>query len=254
MSLAVVTGGSSGIGKAVAARLLAAGHRVIITGRRKQALEETVAALVPGTGDGGGGMVEALAFDITDEAAVNAALADLAVDILVNSAGYGTSAPLERTSLDDWSAMLAVHATGPFLCTRAVLGGMKERNFGRIVTVSSVAGLIGARYIAPYVAGKHASIGLMRATAAEVAGTSVTANAVCPGYVDTPMTDTSVASIAATTGRGEDAARSYLAKTSPLGRLITADEVAAAVAYLASEEAAAVNGQTLVLDGGGIFG
>jgi NAD(P)-dependent dehydrogenase (short-subunit alcohol dehydrogenase family) len=254
MSLAVVTGGSSGIGKAVAARLLAAGHRVIITGRRKQALEETVAALVPGTGDGGGGMVEALAFDVTDEAAVNAALADLAVDILVNSAGYGTSAPLERTSLDDWSAMLAVHATGPFLCTRAVLGGMKERNFGRIVTVSSVAGLIGARYIAPYVAGKHASIGLMRATAAEVAGTSVTANAVCPGYVDTPMTDTSVASIAATTGRGEDAARSYLAKTSPLGRLITADEVAAAVAYLASEEAAAVNGQTLVLDGGGIFG
>lgn len=254
MTLAVVTGGSSGIGKAVAARLLAAGHRVIVTGRRKQALEETVAALVRGTGDGGGGMVEALAFDVTDEAAVNAALADLAVDVLVNSAGYGTSAPLERTSLDDWSAMLAVHATGPFLCTRAVLGGMKARDFGRIVTVSSVAGLIGARYIAPYVAGKHASIGLMRATAAEVTGTGVTANAVCPGYVDTPMTDTSVATIAATTGRGEDAARSYLAKTSRLGRLITADEVAAAVAYLASEDAAAVNGQTLVLDGGGIFG
>lgn len=248
MSLAVVTGGSSGIGKAVAARLLAAGHRVVITGRRKEALEEAVAAL------GGGGNVEALAFDVTDEAAVAGALADLPVDILVNNAGYGTSAPLERTSLDDWSAMLAVHATGPFLCTRAVLAGMKERDFGRIVTVSSVAGLAGARYIAPYVAGKHAAIGLMRATAAEVAGTGVTANAVCPGYVDTPMTDTSVNRIAATTGRGEDHARSYLAGTSPLGRLITADEVAAAVAYLASEEAAAVNGQTLVLDGGGIFG
>jgi NAD(P)-dependent dehydrogenase (short-subunit alcohol dehydrogenase family) len=248
MSLAVVTGGSSGIGKAVAARLLAAGHRVIITGRRKEALEEAVAALAPA------GIVEAVAFDVTDEAAVSAALADLDVDVLVNSAGYGTSSPLERTSLDDWSAMLAVHATGPFLCTRAVLGGMKARNFGRIITVSSVAGLAGARYIAPYVAGKHAAIGLMRATAAEVAGTGVTANAVCPGYVDTPMTDTSVANIAASTGRGEDAARSYLAKTSPLGRLVTADEVAAAVAYLASEEAAAVNGQTLVLDGGGIFG
>jgi len=244
----VVTGGSSGIGRAVAARLLAAGHQVVITGRRKEALEEAVAALSDA------GQIRAAAFDVTDEAAVSAALADLDVDILVNNAGYGTSAPLERTPLVDWSAMLAVHATGPFLCTRAVLGGMKARNSGRIVTVSSVAGLVGARYIAPYVAGKHAAIGLMRATAAEVAGTGVTANAVCPGYVDTPMTDNSVASIAATTGRGEDDARAYLAKTSPLGRLITADEVAAAVAYLASEEAAAVNGQTLVLDGGGIFG
>jgi NAD(P)-dependent dehydrogenase (short-subunit alcohol dehydrogenase family) len=248
MSLAVVTGGGSGIGKAVAARLLAAGHRVVITGRRQEALEETAAEL------GAAGEVTTAAFDVTDEAAVQEALDGLAVDVLVNNAGYGTSAPLECTPLEDWSAMLAVHATGAFLCTRAVLGGMKQRNFGRIVTVSSVAGLVGARYIAPYVAAKHAAIGLMRATAAEVVGTGVTANAVCPGYVDTPMTDTSVTNIAATTGKGEDQARAYLEKTSPLGRLITAGEVAAAVAYLASEEAAAVNGQTLVLDGGGIFG
>ncbi|MGH9003658.1 MAG: SDR family NAD(P)-dependent oxidoreductase, partial [Acidimicrobiia bacterium] len=212
------------------------------------ALEEAVTALA-GQGD-----VVPLAFDVTDEAAVTGALADLEVDILVNNAGYGTSAPLERTSLDDWSAMLAVHVTGPFLCTRAVLPGMKARNHGRIITVSSLAGLAGARYISAYVAGKHAGIGLMRATAAEVTGTGVTANAVCPGYVDTPMTDTSVAKIAATTGKGEDQARAYLERTSPLGRLITPDEVAAAVGYLASEEAAAVNGQTLVLDGGGIFG
>ncbi len=248
MGLAVVTGGSSGIGKAVAARLLAAGHQVVITGRRKEALEEAVAELA------GAGAVEALAFDVTDEASVQGALGDLAVDVLVNNAGYGLSDPLERTSLEDWSAMLNVHATGPFLCTRAVVAGMKARDFGRIVTVSSLAGLIGARYIAPYVAGKHAGIGLMRATAAEVAGTGVTANAVCPGYVDTPMTDRSVGAIVAITGRGEDQARTNLEKTSPLGRLITAGEVAAAVAYLASEEAAAVNGQTLVLDGGGIFG
>jgi NAD(P)-dependent dehydrogenase (short-subunit alcohol dehydrogenase family) len=257
MSLAVVTGGGSGIGKAVATRLLAAGHRVVITGRRKEALEEAVAVLGGGGEPGARGVdagIEALAFDVTDEAAVNAALGDLDVDVLVNNAGYGTSAPLEKTSLDDWSAMLAVHATGPFLCTRAVIGGMKSRNSGRIILVSSLAGLIGARYIAPYVAGKHAGIGLMRATAAEVTGTGVTANAVCPGYVDTPMTDTSVTSIASVTGKGEEAARAYLEKTSPLGRLITADEVAAAVAYLASPEAAAVNGQTLVLDGGGIFG
>ena len=248
MTLAVITGGGSGIGKAVAASLLAAGHRVLITGRRKEVLEEAAAALRPD------GEIDVLAFDVTDEAAVNAALGDLAVDVLVNNAGYGTSAPLEKTPLDDWTAMLAVHATGPFLCTRAVIGGMKARDFGRIVTVSSLAGLAGARYIAPYVAGKHAGIGLMRATAAEVAGTGVTANAVCPGYVDTPMTDTSVANISATTGRGEEQARSYLEKTSPLGRLIKPEEVAAAVAYLASPDAAAVNGQTLVLDGGGLFG
>ncbi len=248
MSLAVVTGGGTGIGKAVAARLLEAGHRVVITGRRKEALEAAAAAF------GEKGDVEALAFDVTDEAAVNAALGDLAVDVLVNNAGYGTSAPLEKTSLDDWSAMLAVHATGPFLCTRAVLAGMKARDFGRIVLVSSLAGLVGARYIAPYAAGKHAGIGLMRATAAEVTGTGVTSNAVCPGYVDTPMTDNSVATISSITGRDEGQTRSYLERTSPLGRLISPDEVAAAVAYLASPEAAAVNGQTLVIDGGGIFG
>lgn len=253
MSLAVVTGGSSGIGRAVAARLLAAGHRVAITGRRKEALEETAAAL-GARNPGQHADVDTLGFDVADEAAVNAALADLEVDVLVNNAGYGTTSPLERTSLDDWSAMLAVHATGPFLCTRAVIAGMKARNRGRIITVSSIAGLAGARNIAPYVAGKHASIGLMRATAAEVAGTGVTANAVCPGYVDTPMTDSTVSTIAGVTGKGEDHARAYLARTSPLGRLVTPDEVAAAVAYLASDDAAAVNGQTLVLDGGGIFG
>ena len=250
MSLAVVTGGGTGIGRAVAARLLADGHRVVITGRRKEVLDEAVAEL----GSGAAGGIEAAAFDVTDEAAVQAALGDLPVDILVNNAGYGRSSPLERTGLEEWSEMLAVHATGPFLCTRAVIAGMKERDFGRIVLVSSLAGLIGARYIAPYTAAKHAGVGLMRATAAEVAGTGVTSNAVCPGYVDTPMTDTSVRTIASLTGRGEDQTRSYLERTSPLGRLISPDEVAAAVAYLASPEAGAVNGQTLVLDGGGIFG
>lgn len=247
-SCAVVTGGSSGIGKAVAARLLAEGHTVAITGRRKEALEEAAAELA------GRGRVECLAFDVADEAAVAGALDGREVDVLVNNAGHGTSSALERTPLEDWSAMLAVHATGAFLCTRAVLGGMKARDRGRIVTVSSIAGLAGARYIAAYVAAKHAAIGLMRATAAEVAGTGITANAVCPGYVDTPMTDASVANIAAATGRGEAAARDHLAHTSPLGRLVTTDEVAAAVAYFASPAAAAVNGQTLVLDGGGIFG
>lgn len=245
--LAVVTGGSGGIGRAVAARFLASGLRVVLTGRKPEALAVAAAAL------GGGPAVSTAAFDVTDEAAVGEHLGALAVDVLVNNAGYANSAPLHRMTLSDWQDMLSVHATGAFLCTRAVLGGMRARDRGRIVTVSSIAGVAGARYIAGYVAGKHASIGLMRATAAEVAGSGVTANAVCPAYVDTPMTDHSVNIISGLTGQSEDTAREGLAKVTALGRLVTPDEVAAAVAYLSSPEAAAVNGQALVIDGGGAY-
>jgi NAD(P)-dependent dehydrogenase (short-subunit alcohol dehydrogenase family) len=120
------------------------------------------------------------------------------------------------------------------------------------VTVASVAGLYGARYTAAYAASKHAAVGLMRATAAEVAGTGVTANAVCPAYVDTDMTRRTVENIVAKTSRTDDEARSELESMTPLGRLLEPDEVAAAVHFLASPEAAAINGQTLVLDGGGL--
>jgi len=174
------------------------------------------------------------------------------VDVLVNNAGIASGAPLARTSLDDWRAHFDVNATGAFLCTRAVLDGMIERGDGRIVTVASVAGLAGARYTAAYSASKHAAIGLMRATAAEVAGTGVTSNAVCPAYVDTAMTDRTVENIVARTDRSAEQARSELASMTPLGRLLEPDEVAAAVVFLASPEAAAINGQTIVLDGGGL--
>ena len=174
------------------------------------------------------------------------------VDVLVNNAGLAVGAPLARTTLDDWRAHLDVNATGAFLCTRAVLGGMIERGDGRIVTVASVAGLVGARYTAAYSASKHAAIGLMRATAAEVAGTGVTANAVCPAYVDTDMTRRTVENIVAKTGRTAEEAEAELAAMTPLGRLLEPDEVAAAVVFLASPEAAAINGQTIVLDGGGL--
>jgi NAD(P)-dependent dehydrogenase (short-subunit alcohol dehydrogenase family) len=183
---------------------------------------------------------------------VERALAGLPVEILVNNAGYGNSAPLERLTLADWQAMLDVHATGAFLCTRAVLGDMRERGRGRIVYMASVAGLAGSRYIAAYTAAKHALVGLMRAVAAEVAGSGITANAVCPGYVDTPMTDASVANIAKVSGRSAEEARAALERTSPLGRFVSPEEVAAAVAWLVSDEGAAVNGQAIVIDGGGL--
>ena len=221
--LVVVTGGAKGIGKAVADRFAADDVRA------------------PGHDE----------LDVTNEAAVTAFFEGLHVDVLVNNAGIGVGASLGRTTLEDWHAHFAVNATGAFLCTRAVVGGMIERGDGRIVTVASVAGLVGARYTAAYSASKHAAIGLMRATAAELAGTAVTANAVCPAYVDTDLTDRTVENIVAKTGRTEKEARAELEQMTPLGRLLEPDGVAAAVVFLASPEAAAINGQTIVLDGGG---
>jgi NAD(P)-dependent dehydrogenase (short-subunit alcohol dehydrogenase family) len=174
--------------------------------------------------------------------------------VLVCNAGVSASADVPRTTLEDWRAQMDVNATGAFLCTRAVLGGMRERDRGRIVTVASTAGVQGARYTAAYTASKHAAVGLMRAVAAEVAGSGVTANAVCPGFVRTDMTRASVERIVATTGRGAEETEAALASMSPLGRLLEPEEVAFAVAFLAAPEAGAINGQTLILDGGGIQG
>jgi NAD(P)-dependent dehydrogenase (short-subunit alcohol dehydrogenase family) len=220
----VVTGGRRGIGAAIAARFAAAG--------------ETVHAL------------SSADCDVTDEAAVAEAFERIGrVDVLINNAGVSDSAPVERTTLEQWRAQMDVNATGAFLCTRAVLGGMAERGHGRIVTVASVAGHVGARYISAYTASKHAAIGFVRAVAAEVVGTDVTANAVCPAYVRSEMTARTIAEIEARTGRDGEAA---LARMAPLGRLLEPEEVAYAVAFLAAPEAGAINGQTLVMDGGGV--
>ena len=221
----VVTGGTRGIGRAVVERF--AGDRVIALGSAD--------------------------CDVTDEAAVAATFERIGpVDVLVNNAGISSSAPLARTTLDDWRSQMDVNATGAFLCTRAVLPGMLERGTGRVVTVASTAGRAGARFTAAYTASKHAAVGLMRAVAAEVAGTGVTANAVCPAFVRTDMTARSVERIVARTGRSEADAEAALAEAAPLGRLLEPEEVAFAVAFLAAPEAGAINGQTLILDGGGI--
>jgi NAD(P)-dependent dehydrogenase (short-subunit alcohol dehydrogenase family) len=236
----VVTGGGKGIGRAIVTRFAVAGDRVVAVGRNREALEATEAAT-------------AEVCDVTDEDQVTALFERHGpIDVLVNNAGVATSAPLERTTLDDWRAQWEVNATGAFLCTRAAIGGMMARGDGRIVIVASTAGLVGSRYTAAYTASKHATVGLMRAVAAEVAGTGVTANAVCPAYVRTEMTSRSIARIVAATDRTEEEAEAALIASSPLGRLLEPDEVAFAVAFLADPAAGAINGQTLVLDGGGI--
>ncbi|MGX7828941.1 SDR family NAD(P)-dependent oxidoreductase [Actinokineospora sp. 24-640] len=225
MTRVLVTGGTRGIGAAIAARFAARGDDVIAIGRAD--------------------------CDVTDEAAVTALFDRVgAVDVLVNNAGVATSAPLARTTVEQWRSAMDVNALGAFLCTRAALPGMAERDHGRVITVASTAGLAGARYTAAYSAAKHAAIGLMRAVAAEVAGTGVTCNAVCPTFVRTDMTAESVRRIVELTGRTPEQAERQLAAAAPLGRLLEPDEVAAAVQYLA--DAAAVNGQALVLDGGGV--
>jgi NAD(P)-dependent dehydrogenase (short-subunit alcohol dehydrogenase family) len=217
----VVTGGKRGIGAAIAAHF--EGEHVIA--------------------------LSSADLDVTDEGAVKEFFAGRSVDVLVNNAGVSSSAPLPKTTLEEWNRQFAVNATGAFLCTRAVLPGMLERDRGRIVTVASVASHAGGRYVSGYTASKHAVLGLTRSVAAEVAGTGVTCNAVCPAYVRTDMTDQTIANIEARTGKDGEAA---LAAMTPLGRLVEPEEVAFAVAFFAADEAAAINGQSLIIDGGGV--
>lgn len=242
----LITGGSRGIGRAIVDRFAALGDEVIAVGRDASTLEEVVSAHAAG-------QVRGVVADLTDEAAVSRVMEESGpLDVLVNNAGISDSAPLHATTLESWNAQMAINATAVFLCTRAVVAGMRERGEGRIVTVASTAGRAGAAYAAAYAASKHAAIGLTRSAAAELAGTRVTANAVCPAFVDSEMTRESAARIAERTGRSLSESIAALARLAPVGRLIDPAEVADAVAWLASPGAEAINGQTIVLDGGGI--
>lgn len=244
----VVTGGAKGIGRATTAAFAALGDRVVALGRDTEALAKLADSLGVAAAN-----VDTARCDVSSEAEVERCFGEIgAVDVLVNNAGVAASATLPKTSLAAWEEQIAVNATAAFLCTRAVLPRMLERGEGSVLTVASTAGKVGARYTAAYTASKHAAVGLMRATAAEVAGTGVRANAVCPTFVDTEMTARSVADIVAATGRDEATSRQALERSAPLGRLVDPHEVAAALVWLASVDAAPINGQTIVIDGGGI--
>ena len=247
---AVVTGGGRGIGAVVARRLVEGGHRVVVAARSTAEIEGVATAL-----RSGGAAAWAVPCDVTDPASIETLFESArerlgSVDILVNNAGVASAAPIRKLELAEWNRLMAVNATGPFLCTKAVLPAMLEAGWGRVVNVASVAALRGARYIAGYAASKHALLGLTRAAAAEAARAGVTVNAVCPGYVDTPMTEGSIANIVDKTGLDEARALETLLASTPQHRLIGADEVAAVITFLCSDEARGINGQAIALDGG----
>lgn len=247
---AVVTGGGRGIGAATARKLAGAGARVVVSARSVDQIEAVKDELRQA-----GHEAWAISCDVTRVEEVESLAAQARelvgpVQILINNAGVASSAPLKHISLEEWNRLLAVNATGPFLCTRAFMPGMLETGWGRVINVASIAGKIGAPYIAAYSASKHAVVGFTRAVATEVAAKGVTVNAICPGYVDTPMTEQSVANIIAKTGLSESEAREHLFSASPQGRLIDSEEVAFLVASLCDPAAKGINGQAIVLDGG----
>ena len=247
---ALVTGGSRGIGAAIASALVAGGHRVTITGRDAARLASLAVAL--------GESCQALSMDVTERASVDAALALArqrfgAVEILVNNAGQAASAPFIKTDAALFQDMLSVNLGGVFNCTQSVLPDMLAANWGRIVNVASTAGLRGYAYVSAYSAAKHGVIGLTRSLALELASKGITVNAVCPGYTETDIVKDAIANIMAKTARTEAQARAELAKSNPQGRLVQAEEVANAVLWLASEGATSITGQAVAVAGGEVM-
>jgi NAD(P)-dependent dehydrogenase (short-subunit alcohol dehydrogenase family) len=243
---ALVTGGGSGIGAAIALALAECGAAVTICGRRPAELKMSASRH---------DAIHAQTADVTDADSLRRLYHDAqeargSFAIVVANAGAAESAPAEKVSRTSWDQTIAVNLTGAFLSVQPALAAMRERNWGRIVFIASTAGLKGYAYVAPYVAAKHGVIGLTRALAMETAKSGITVNAVCPGYVETPMLERAVDRIVATTKRSEAETRSALAANNPQARFIKPEEVAAAVIWLCAGDSAAITGQAISISGG----
>jgi NAD(P)-dependent dehydrogenase (short-subunit alcohol dehydrogenase family) len=247
---ALVTGGGRGIGRAVALDLARAGVAVAAAARTRPEVEKLAADV-----QAAGGRAVAVTMDVTDAESVRAGFASArealgGIDILVSGAGIAPTAPLVRTPDAVWRQVIETNLSGVFYCLREALPEMTARGWGRVVHLASIAGKTGYPYIGAYAASKHGVLGLTKCAALEVATTGVTVNAVCPGYVDTPMLDLGVARIVEKTGLTADEARRRLAEMSPQKRLYTAEEVSALVLFLCGDSASGINGQALSVDGG----
>jgi 3-hydroxybutyrate dehydrogenase len=242
---ALVTGGGRGIGRAIASALAQSGATVTVLGRDRATLEGAVAA---------GAAHFAATADVADQAAVSAAIAQAAsrqpIDILVANAGIAESAPFAKSDAALFHRMMDVNFMGVVHAVQAALPSMKGRPYGRIVAVASTAGLKGYAYVSAYSAAKHAVIGLVRSLALELASTSVTVNAVCPGFTETDLVAGSIDNIMSKTGRTKEQAIAELASHNPQKRLIQPSEVADAVLWLCGESAGAITGQAIAVAGG----
>jgi NAD(P)-dependent dehydrogenase (short-subunit alcohol dehydrogenase family) len=243
---ALVTGGGTGIGAAVAIALAQAGSLVTICGRRLAPLQSIATKA---------SNIRVASADVTLEASIaklyeRAEAANEPIDMVVANAGMAESLPAHRTSLELWNRTLGVNLTGAFLSVKPALAAMRERDFGRIVFIASTAGLKGYAYVAPYVAAKHGVVGLTRALALETASTGITVNAVCPGFTESPMLAKSIERIADATKRRAGDVRAALAAHNPQGRFIEPQEIAHVVLWLCSSASASITGQAISVSGG----
>jgi NAD(P)-dependent dehydrogenase (short-subunit alcohol dehydrogenase family) len=253
---AFVTGGGRGIGRAIASAFAREGARVFVVARTDAEVERVASEIRAECGE------RAAAHgvcDVSDARSVERAF-DAAreffgrgPDVLVNNAGIAESAKFTETDDEFWRRHLDVNLSGTFYCMRAALPSMIENGWGRVVNVASIAGKTGAPYIAAYSASKHGVLGLTRSAALEVASKGVTVNAICPGYVDTEMTERAVENIEAKTGRSRAESLDQIKRMSPQNRLVTPEEVAAVALLLASEEGRGITGQAINVDGGAVL-
>jgi NAD(P)-dependent dehydrogenase (short-subunit alcohol dehydrogenase family) len=251
--VAAVTGAGRGLGRAIALSLAKQGAKVALLSRTLAEVKQVAQEI-----EADGGQARAYFCDVADAASISAAFEEVkgtvgGVDIFVASAGIAPSASFVKTDLGLWESTMRVNVTGAFLCAKAVIPGMLERKWGRVIFIASTAAKKGYAYTSAYCASKHAVLGLTRSMAIELAESGVTINSICPGFVDTPMTSANIERIVQKTGRSAEEARRALEVLSPQKRLVMPEEVAHVAASLCDENSRGITGQGIVIAGGEVM-